>query len=577
MKQTLAQQCKRALWTTLVQPSSAKQESQNGRVLPRRGGEKSKFRRTNVLQPLLPKPPILLCSSVQPTAVCAFLPSAGRLKSNFIDPRSPSPLAEPSQWWAETNIVSTASCAPPNNGRPSAIISMRRPSCTSGAKISKSRTYTLVETRAPLTANSCANALNCKPPSAQNPCTTARWAVMAKRIEWTATPASARDKEQKQMEAAQQKHTEQMGVNPGCIMGRCGHQCYTRQWTTLGSQRGLFILAQLAQKELTMSEPFHPHQTLPCITCRHHRCTRCASFPHQQPGTDHGGSRPLFSFPFLSCVVLSLFLCFSLSLCFCLSVSVSVWWCGVCVVWCVVSCGLCAVCCVCWCGCCCCVWCVVVFGVWCVVWHAEKTSVCRFKTSLWVSAPRPHVSKHAGVVPVHTGTFWIYTRRFFGQTHGEEREGVSPSVLLTNFGPRSYHLLERFTGRNQVENNTCPILNHSLYLKAVQFQLSWGTAEGTTNTTPTHPHHHLHHHSLPPLPPTHTTHLHDHKQKHTHTKTHTHRQPHTHTQTHTRTCICTCTSPCTKKKPKINSVRKIILAHVWHFPGNRSFAGSRSF
>ena len=40
-------------------------------------------------------------------------------------------------------------CAPPNNGRPSAIISMRRPSCTSGAKMSKSRTCTLVETRAP--------------------------------------------------------------------------------------------------------------------------------------------------------------------------------------------------------------------------------------------------------------------------------------------------------------------------------------------------------------------------------------------------------------------------------------------
>ena len=48
---------------------------------------------------------------------------------------------------------------------------------------------------------------------------------------------------------------------------------------------------------------------------------------------------------------------------------------------------------------------VVCGGVWCVVWHAEKTSVCRFKTSPCVPAPRPHVSKHAGVVPVHTGTF----------------------------------------------------------------------------------------------------------------------------------------------------------------------------
>ena len=67
-----------------------------------------------------------------------------------------------------------------------------------------------------------------------------------------------------------------------------------------------------------------------------------------------------------------------------------------------------------------------------MVWHAEKTSVCRFKTSLCVPAPRAHVSKHAGVVSVHTGTFCFYTRRFFGRTHGEgggegERKGVTVS------------------------------------------------------------------------------------------------------------------------------------------------------
>ena len=31
--------------------------------------------------------------------------------------------------------------------------------------------------------------------------------------------------------------------------------------------------------------------------------------------------------------------------------------------------------------------------------------VCRFKTFPCVPAPRPHVVTHAGVVPVHTGTF----------------------------------------------------------------------------------------------------------------------------------------------------------------------------
>ena len=34
-----------------------------------------------------------------------------------------------------------------------------------------------------------------------------------------------------------------------------------------------------------------------------------------------------------------------------------------------------------------------------------KNSVCRFKTFSCVPAPRPHVLPHAGVVPVHTGTF----------------------------------------------------------------------------------------------------------------------------------------------------------------------------
>ena len=136
-------------------------------------------------------------------------------------------------------------------------------------------------------------------------------------------------------------------------------------------------------------------------------------------------SRLLFS-----CLVLSLFLClflclslflssFSVSLCLCLCVSLSLSPCGV-----VVLCGV--VWCV-WCVCvlCCVVCCVVlcVCGVVCgAAWHAEKTSsVCRFKTSPCVPAPRAHVLPHAGVVPVHRGTFSIYTRRFLRRTHGERR------------------------------------------------------------------------------------------------------------------------------------------------------------
>ena len=51
------------------------------------------------------------------------------------------------------------------------------------------------------------------------------------------------------------------------------------------------------------------------------------------------------------------------------------------------------------------VWCCVCVVVCGAAWHAEKTSVCRFKTSPCVPAPRAYVLPHAGVVPVHTGTF----------------------------------------------------------------------------------------------------------------------------------------------------------------------------
>ena len=83
----------------------------------------------------------------------------------------------------------------------------------------------------------------------------------------------------------------------------------------------------------------------------------------------------------------------------CVGVVCCACWCvGVCAV-CVVRVGVCVRC-----VCGVCVF-LVCGGVWCVVWHAEKTSVCKFKTSPCVSASRPHVVTHAGVVSVHTGTF----------------------------------------------------------------------------------------------------------------------------------------------------------------------------
>ena len=43
----------------------------------------------------------------------------------------------------------------------------------------------------------------------------------------------------------------------------------------------------------------------------------------------------------------------------------------------------------------------------------KNVTVCTFKASPCVPAPRAHVFQHVRVVPVHTGTFWIYGRRVF--------------------------------------------------------------------------------------------------------------------------------------------------------------------
>ena len=146
---------------------------------------------------------------------------------------------------------------------------------------------------------------------------------------------------------------------------------------------------------------------------------------------------------FLSCLVslslsLSVSLCFclfslSLSLCFCLSLSlclsVSVW--------------------------CCVLWCCVVCVVWCVArLGTQKKPPC-------VDAKRPRVYRHHAHMCYH-----MYTRRFFGRTHGGQ--GVIVSAAYQNLATCGHHVLQRFTTRNQWilpifslrtgrESNTLPI------------------------------------------------------------------------------------------------------------------------
>ena len=211
-----------------------------------------------------------------------------------------------------------------------------------------------------------------------------------------------------------------------------------------------------------------------------------------------------------------------------------------------------------------CVWCVC--GVWESVWcGTQKKSPC-------VDSKRPRVYRHHARRRLHMRAWCRYTQGRFESTHGgfldghtgrgegRERRRVSPSVLLTINGPRSYHLLERFTERNlgilhilKFENRSRTTRARFLQSfafpdKAVQFQLSGGTLRRERQTQ--HPPTHHYHHTLPPLPPTHTTHPHDYLHKHqhqhkdTHAKTHTHNRVRTHKRTRTRTCIRTCSCIC---------------------------------
>ena len=123
----------------------------------------------------------------------------------------------------------------------------------------------------------------------------------------------------------------------------------------------------------------------------------------------------------MSCLSFSVSLCLSLSL----SVSVSLSPCGavVCVVLCVVLCCVCG----------------VVCGA---AWHAEKTSVCRFKTSPCTGTTRTCVTTcgrgagtHGDVLNPHTEVFWTDTRG-----RGGEERGVTVSSAYQEKPTKSSHL-----------------------------------------------------------------------------------------------------------------------------------------
>ena len=75
------------------------------------------------------------------------------------------------------------------------------------------------------------------------------------------------------------------------------------------------------------------------------------------------------------------------------------------------------------------VWCC---GVWCgAAWHAEKPSVCRFKTSPCVRSKRHRVCRQHAHMLFSMWTWCRYTRGRFEPAHGEEGGIVLFSLCLS--------------------------------------------------------------------------------------------------------------------------------------------------
>ena len=118
-----------------------------------------------------------------------FLPSPRHLQGFPVHVSSPSPSsAVPVE---RRHLVSIASWAPPCRGSPSTTTSNRLPSNRLGSVRSMSRTNVQTNTCSAFPANPCCRRLQRPTPSPQHPCCCAGCTVVAKSVEWTATPATA--------------------------------------------------------------------------------------------------------------------------------------------------------------------------------------------------------------------------------------------------------------------------------------------------------------------------------------------------------------------------------------------------
>ena len=84
--------------------------------------------------------------------------------------------------------------------------------------------------------------------------------------------------------------------------------------------------------------------------------------------------------------------------------------------------------------------------------YVQNALVCRFKTSPCMPAPRPHVVTHVCVVPVRTGTFWIYTRGL-SACHGTHHDHTTATATHTHTRQRQRQRQRHTTNQTITSTN----------------------------------------------------------------------------------------------------------------------------
>ena len=136
----------------------------------------------------------------------------------------------------ETNVMSTASWAPPKRSSPSATISNRRLSLGRRREVQISDHHVSGGSGPTLATDSRPCALHCKPPPAQHASSSTRRTMMAKRVEKTVTSTRVQRERERETESAKKKDPEQMSINSGEENGRCSRESHPSEWATLGAQ-----------------------------------------------------------------------------------------------------------------------------------------------------------------------------------------------------------------------------------------------------------------------------------------------------------------------------------------------------